>query len=156
MAGAKQMNTNDTLRIITGAVALDAKRLHLSWSDGTQAEIDLTNTLKNPPFAPLRDPQEFATVKIADWGHGLEWDCGVDLGADSLWFETLSANGRGDVRRFLEWRLHNGLSLSQAAAALGISRRSVAYYSNGEREIPKAILLACTGWEVGQRLQQAA
>ncbi len=78
------------------------------------------------------------------------------MGADSLWLETLTATGRGDVRSLLEWRLRNGLSLSSAASALGISRRSVAYYSNGEREIPKAILLACTGWEVGQNLRNAA
>jgi hypothetical protein len=25
----------------------------------------------------------------------------------------------------------------------------VAYYSNGEKPVPKSILLACKGWEVG-------
>jgi Protein of unknown function (DUF2442)/Helix-turn-helix len=155
MAGAKRMSSADKSRIIICVKALGASRLHLVWSDGTTADIDLSNTLEKGTSAALRDPQEFATVKVADWGHALEWGCGVDLGADSLWLETLSATGRGDVRRFLEWRLHNGLSLSEAAAALGISRRSVAYYSNGERDIPKAILLACTGWEVGQKLQKA-
>jgi hypothetical protein len=150
------MSSADSPRIITSVTALEANRLRLVWSDGSEAEIDLTATVTKRPFTALGDSAEFATVKITDWGHAIEWKCGADLGADSLWFETLTANGRGDVRRFLEWRLHNGLSLSQAAAALGISRRSVAYYSNGEREIPKAILLACTGWEVGQQLHQAA
>jgi Protein of unknown function (DUF2442)/Helix-turn-helix len=150
------MSSADNPRIITTVIALEANRLRLAWSDGSKADIDLTTTLEKRPFAALRDPEEFVTVKIADWGHALEWRCGADLGADSLWLETLTATGRGDVRRFLEWRLHNGLSLSEAATALGISRRSVAYYSNGERDIPKAILLACTGWEVDQQLQQAA
>jgi predicted transcriptional regulator len=42
------------------------------------------------------------------------------------------------------------LSLNKAAEALGISRRMVAYYSNGEKAVPKAILLACRGWEAIQ------
>jgi Protein of unknown function (DUF2442) len=150
------MSSTDKSRIITSVTALETSRLRLVWSDDTTAEIDLSATLEKRAFAALRDLQEFATVKIADWGHAIEWDCGVDLGADSLWLETLSAAGRGDVRRFLEWRLYNGLSLSESATALGISRRSVAYYSNGERAIPKSILLACTGWEVGEQLKQAA
>ncbi len=66
-----------------------------------------------------------------------------------LWLETLSATGRGDARTFLEWRLRHGLSLAKTADALGLSRRMVAYYSNGEKPIPKSILLACKGWEVG-------
>jgi hypothetical protein len=40
------------------------------------------------------------------------------------------------------------LSLSKTAEALGISRRMAAYYSNGEKPVPRAILLACKGWEV--------
>jgi predicted transcriptional regulator len=38
-------------------------------------------------------------------------------------------------------------SLTKAAEALGISRRMVAYYSNGEKTVPRAILLACKGWK---------
>jgi hypothetical protein len=66
-------------------------------------------------------------------GHSLAWPSGVELGADMLWLETLSATGHSDVRAFLEWRLRHALSLSKAADALGVSRRMVAYYSNGEK-----------------------
>ncbi len=40
----------------------------------------------------------------------------------------------------------SGAELS--AEALGLSRRMVAYYSNGEKPVPRPILLACKGWEV--------
>jgi Protein of unknown function (DUF2442)/Helix-turn-helix len=150
------MSSTDKPRIITSVSPLEANRLRLGWSDGTTADIDLTATLEKRPYAALRNTEEFANVHVSDWGHAIEWRSGVDMGADSLWLETLSATGRGDVRRFLEWRLHNGLSLSEAASALGVSRRSVAYYSNGERAIPKAILLACTGWDVLNEIRQAA
>ncbi len=58
------------------------------------------------------------------------------------------ATGHADARTFLEWRARHGLSLSKAAEALGLSRRMVAYYSSGEKPVPKAVLLACRGWEV--------
>lgn len=150
------MSSIDKPRIITGVTALGDARLHLVWSDGTTADVDLAATVKSKAFAPLREATVFATVQVGDWGHSLEWRGGVEMGADALWLETLSATGRGDVRQFLEWRLHNGLSLAKAAEALGISRRSVAYYSNGERAIPRAILLACKGWEVSPDLRRAA
>jgi predicted transcriptional regulator len=64
--------------------------------------------------------------------------------------------GRGETRAFLDWRLRHALSLSKAAEALSISRRMVAYYSNGEKRAPKPILLACRGWEVeGGRVEAA-
>jgi hypothetical protein len=157
LGGIEQMNsTSDITKTIAGATALDQNRLHLVWSDGLEATLDIADRLRNPAFARLRDTVEFATVQLGDWGHSLVWRCGIELGADALWLETLTATGRDDVRQFLEWRLRNGLSLSKAAEALGLARRTIAYYSNGERAIPKAILLACTGWEVSFGLQKAA
>lgn len=142
------MNATDRMRTIEEAEAIAPARLKLRWSDGVVAEIDLTVLTKTPAFAALRDPVQFAQVEIGDWGHSLHWPGGEELGADALWLETLTATGRADARTFLEWRLRHGLSLSQAALALGISRRMVAYYSNGEKRTPKPILLACLGWEV--------
>jgi hypothetical protein len=142
------MNITDKTRAITAARATGPSSLHLSWSDGTAADLDLRAILDDRAFAALRDPTEFAKVEVGDWGHSLVWPSEAELGADTLWLETLSATGHGDVRAFLEWRLRHALSLSKAAEALGISRRMVAYYSNGEKKVPKPILLACRGWEV--------
>jgi hypothetical protein len=142
------VKTNDNTRTIVKAEATAPATLALEWSDGTRAELDLKALLRARPFRALRDASEFSDVRIGEWGHALEWPSGVELGADSLWLETLSATGRADTRAFLEWRLRHGLSLSGAADALGLSRRMVAYYSNGEKPVPKPILLACKGWEV--------
>ncbi|MGI4877627.1 MAG: DUF2442 domain-containing protein [Janthinobacterium lividum] len=150
------MNVTDTARTIISAKVIGPASVHLAWSDGTEAELSMADTLKDRAFAALRDPTEFAKVEIGDWGHSLAWPSGAELGADALWLETLSATGHGDVRAFLEWRLRHALSLSKAAEALGVSRRMVAYYSNGEKKVPKPILLACRGWEVGEGLYRAA
>jgi len=41
----------------------------------------------------------------------------------------------------------NGLSLTAAAEALGLSRWQIACYASGEHEVPRYVLLACRGWE---------
>ena len=150
------MNVTDKTRTITSAHAIGSARLNLAWSDGTVADLDLSDFLGERAFAALRDPAEFASVEVGDWGHSLAWRSGAEIGADTLWLETLSATGHGDTRLFLEWRLRHALSLSKAADALGISRRMTAYYSSGEKPVPKPILLACRGWEVGAGQVRAA
>jgi DNA-binding XRE family transcriptional regulator len=141
------MNGNDTIRTLAAVAVVAPTSLQLTWSDGTRALIDLNAMIANNAFKVLRDPKIFAQVAIGDWGHSLIWQGDIEIGADSLWLETLSATGHNDTRHFLEWRLRHALSLSKAAEALGVSRRTIAYYSNGERKIPKPILLACRGWE---------
>jgi hypothetical protein len=144
------MSFLDRMRTIVSLKAAPSGSLGLEWSDGTEALIDISHVFKDRAFAGLADPAEFAGAEIGDWGQSVTWPGGAELGADTLWRETLSATGHQDARNFLEWRLRHGLSLTAAAEALGISRRMVAYYSNGEKAVPKAILLACRGWEAGQ------
>ena len=141
------MTATDRMRSIIAAAATPPATLSLRWSDGTEAAIDLAATLRDRRFRRLRDPSAFALAQPGEWGHGVGWPTGEALSADTLWLATLTATGHDDTRRFLQWRLRHGLSLSGAAAALGLSRRMVAYYSNGERPVPRPILLACRGWE---------
>jgi hypothetical protein len=142
------MTTTDYMRTITTVKAKAPSTLTVQWSDGTRAKIDLGETLRKRAFGALRDPAEFVRARLGEWGHSVEWPSGAELSAETLWLETLSAIGRPDTREFLEWRLRHGLSLNETANALGLSRRMVAYYSNGEKPVPKPILLACKGWEV--------
>lgn len=144
------MNAADTMRTIETVKAAGQGVLLLKWSDGTQARLDISRMLHRRPFRVLRNEKEFARVRPGDWGHSVQWPGGAELGADTLWLETLSAKGREDARAFLEWRMRHGLSLTKAAEALGLSRRMVAYYSNGEKPVPRPILLACKGWEAEQ------
>lgn len=138
----------DKMRTITAVDAREAGRIWLRWSDGVEAVLDVSG-LVSPAGGS-------GAAAVGEWGHSLVWPDGAELGADWLWLQTLSAKGREDSRQFLEWRLRNGLSLSKAAEALGLARRTVAYYSNGDRPVPKTILLACRGWEASEALLHAA
>lgn len=140
----------DVLRTIGSVSVTDWGVLALSWSDGTLATADVRPMLELPALAALRDPVLFAQATVGDWGHSVAWPGEIEIGADRLWAETLTATRRDDTRLFLDWRHRHGLSLSKAATALGLSRRAVAYYSNGEKRVPRPVLLACRGWEVEQ------
>ena len=142
------MSPEDKTRAIVAVRAKVPATLVLRWSDGTRAAFDLSGMLRAKAFGPLRNPSEFTRVRVGEWGHSVEWLSGAELSAETLWLETLSASGHKDAREFLEWRLRHGLSLTKTAEALGLSRRMVAYYSNGEKPVPRSILLACKGWEV--------
>lgn len=138
---------NDAMRTIESVKALRPTSLELRWSTGETARVFLGHLLDDRAFESLRTPETFAKATIGDCGHSITWPDGTELGADKLWLDTLAALGKPETRAFLEWRLRNGLSLSGAATALGMSRRMIAYYSNGARPIPEHVLLACYGWE---------
>jgi hypothetical protein len=143
-----KMNSSEMARTIEFVKAKAPASIALRWSDGTRAEINVAIILRGRAFRALRDADEFSRAEIGEWGHSIVWPSGAELSAETLWLETLSATGHDDARAFLEWRLKHGLSLTRAAEALGLSRRMVAYYSNGEKPVPRPILLACKGWEV--------
>jgi Protein of unknown function (DUF2442) len=141
------MTGADRRRTIATVTATPPATLALRWSDGTNAAIDLTPRFGERSLRGLRDPQLFARASLGDWGHSVIRPDGIELSAETLWLETLTVIGRPDTRAFLEWRLRHGLSLSATAQALGVSRRMIAYYSNGKKPVPRPILLACRGWE---------
>ncbi|MFT3791268.1 MAG: DUF2442 domain-containing protein [Rudaea sp.] len=130
--------------------------LALRWSSGEEVAVDLAAEVRRlASLAPLRDAREFRRVKPGEHGHSVEWPSGVDIGADSLWRDTLIALGHADAVAFSDWRLSRGFTLDQAAEALGLSRRMVAYYESGEAAVPKTVVLACRGYDAQQRLAAA-
>jgi hypothetical protein len=142
---------------ITKVEALLATRLRITWANGKQTEVDASDYLQAPGYERLRDPTFFAGVKVEEWGHGIEWPA-ADIGipADALY--RLSKEQSGDAfptAKFNAWMKRHGLSLSDAAQALHLTRRTIIYYSTGAKPIPVYIGLACKGWEAAHRTRAA-
>ena len=144
------MNPPDRLNTIVAVEIAGPLVLGLSWSGGSHALIDLRHTASVEPYRALNDPSVFEAVEIGDWGHSLVWPGDIELGADTLWLDTLEASGREDASAFIRWRLRHGLSVAAASGALGVAEREIARFSNGETPVPRTILLACRGWEALQ------
>ncbi len=98
-------------------------------------------------FAPLEDADEFATASVTDFGWTLEWACGASLDSDRLIEIALEQAGLSENVKFRRWQDEHNLSLTAAAEAIGLSRRTVSQYRTRARPVPRMVTLACKGWE---------
>lgn len=132
---------------LQSAEALAPYRLRTAWSTGELLEVDVEAKLRShPALAAILDPEVFARVRIGEWGNSIEW-VDEEFGADNVYAWAKEQDGQVSHEMFDEWMQRNGLSLTTAADALGISRRMVSYYRTAHKMIPRAIWLACLGWE---------
>lgn len=126
-------------------------RLQLHFVNGQIFTVDKREAVfAKPGLAPLRDPAAFARATIVPGeGWTVVWeDFDIQIGADTLWLVAMEqAAADEDTRTFLAWRVRNGLSLAEAAHALGMTPRTVSAYGTGARPVPHYIALACKGWE---------
>lgn len=127
--------------------ALAPYRLRTRWSTGEVLEVDVSHILHGvPALAPLLDAATFARVHVDELGDAVEWFVS-ELGADNVYALAKEQAGQPSHEMFGEWMYRNDLSLTSAAAALGMSRRMVSYYRTAQRPIPRYVWLACLGWE---------
>ena len=132
----------DTFPQIEAVAPLAGLVVLVTWATGKQVAVDLGPTLHRfKVYAPLRaDRALFETVHVANastiaWGA----DDAIDMHVNEI--ERL-AGERMEASDFKAWMSSLGMTLDSAAAALGMSRRMVAYYASG-REIPRYVALAC-------------
>ena len=132
---------------LRAVAALQPYRLRTTWSTGEVLDVDVEPILRGiPALERLLKPKVFARARLAEWGHGIEW-VDAELGADNVYAWAKEQAGEVSHQMFDTWMHRNGLSLHTAADALGISRRMVSYYRTAQKRIPRAIWLACLGWE---------
>ncbi|MFM2043499.1 MAG: hypothetical protein RLY86_2075 [Pseudomonadota bacterium] len=72
---------------ITAVTALSGYRLRVSWEDGRDSVVDVSDFVSRfVVFAPLRDdPAAFGKVRVGDWGWSVHWTDLMELPADTLW-----------------------------------------------------------------------
>ncbi len=134
---------------LTTVKALPHYRLRLTYADGKTLEVDLRQWIETTSaLAALKDPDRFAQAKVGFGGHSVEWgDESLELAADNLRNLAIEQSGGIGHERIWRWLAETGLTLQQAAQALGISRRMLIYYRDGEKPIPRTVWLACLGWQ---------
>lgn len=82
---------------IEAARVLEPGVIELVWSTGETLNVNLSDLpRRNAAFAKLADATFFAQMTRDDWGHGIGWPGGLDLGADRLY--ELSCPAAGLIR----------------------------------------------------------
>ena len=134
---------------LTCVEALPDYHLRLTYADGETFVVDVSEWLDTTKaLAALKDHALFAQARVGFGGHSVDWiEDDLDLGADNLRNLAIEQVGGIGHERLWNWLHETGLTLEQASEALGISRRMLIYYRNGEKPIPRTVWLACLGWE---------
>jgi len=133
---------------IVALAVLGPSQLEVGWDDGRTAAIEFAALVQtHAALAPLGDPADFDRVQLSDDGWSLEWPSGIDFGTAQLrrWADEQAGEimSPGDFRAWID---RHELTLDEAARALGLSRRTIAYYRSGEQPVPKTVLLATEGY----------
>jgi hypothetical protein len=133
---------------IKSVVVTEPYRLSVTFGDDVTMDIDVSTIMTENKFlSQLRDATLFRKARASEYGHEVVWNDEISIAGDNLRAEGVEQAGGISHERIWEWMHRNGLTLDSASEALGISRRMLAYYRNGEKPIPKHIWLACLGWE---------
>lgn len=142
---------------ITQVTAILPSSLRIVLSNGRTILLDVSEYLTSPGYERLVEPAVFADVAIEEWGHGVEWPV-IDQGIPVETLVRLAREQAGtaySTTGFNAWMERNRLSLTEAAKALGLTRRTILYYHCGQKPIPLYIGLACEGWEARRRRKTA-
>jgi DNA-binding XRE family transcriptional regulator len=136
------------------AVTADAESmiLRVGWDNGEESLVDISGMVEAfRVYAKLRQaPEMFRQVQAGEYGTDIVWPEGIDMSADTLWRLAQEQAGMTmTAAEFRRWRERKAYTLDTAAKALGISRRMVAYYEQGNRAIPRLVALATRGLEIG-------
>jgi len=132
-------------RITTVAAGAQPYTLHITWDHGSESLVDVSRLIGTfRVYTPLRhDPALFRQVRVGEYGTDIVWTEELDMSADTLWRLAQEQSGATmSADAFHEWRQRHDYTLDDAAAALGVSRRMVAYYDHGEKPIPRYVALA--------------
>lgn len=133
---------------LTGVSVAGKQSLALTWDDGHTAKVDLAGVIEGrKALAPLADSASFGSVALSDDGWSIEWPQGIDFGTTQLrrWADEQSGKAM-PASAFRAWMEAHNLTLDRASEALGLSRRTIAYFLSGEQPVPKTVMLATEGY----------
>ncbi len=134
------MDTLPRVKAVSAARAPWA--LNVVWADGTKDRVDLTGLVyRSRHFRVFLDrPAAFRRVSIAPYGSGVEWESGLDYGADTL--KTMADEQRRmSGADLVGFETDLNLSTAETAALLGLAERTVRGYRR-VKQLPQPVAIA--------------
>jgi hypothetical protein len=116
--------------------------LNVAWADGSKDRVDLTGLIhRSRHFRVFLDqPAAFRRVRVSDFGGGIEWENGLDYGADTL---KMMADEQRPMRGadLVKFEAELDLGTAETAALLGLAERTVRAYRRAKR-LPQSVAIA--------------
>jgi len=133
--------------------------LRVRWQHGGESLVDVSGLVGAfRVYGPLREDRAlFRQVHVGEYGADVAWTDEIDMAADTLWRLAQEQSGETlTAEAFRAWRERKAYTLDGAARALGLSRRMVAYYEQGEKPIPRTVTLATRALEMADLASERA
>jgi hypothetical protein len=133
----------DTLpRIRSVSAARAPWMLNITWADGGKSRVDLTGLIHRSRHFQifLKEPAAFRRIHVADFGGGIEWENGLDYGADTL---KMMADEQRPVTGadLVAFESELDLGTAETAVLLGLAERSVRAYRTA-KSLPQSVAIA--------------
>ena len=131
--------------------------LRVRWQHGGESLLDVSGLVGAfRVYAPLREDRAlFRQVHVGEHGTDVAWTDEIDMAADTLWRLAQEQSGETlTAEAFRAWRERKAYTLDSAAQALGLSRRMVAYYEQGEKPIPRTVALATRALDMAEAVDR--
>ncbi|TWA69719.1 hypothetical protein FBZ84_103436 [Azospirillum baldaniorum] len=150
------ITVSDPMPVIASLDHLGGHTVRITWAEGPRTgiteDVDLGQIIdRYRIYAPLADESFFVSGRLVEDGNVLRWDASsdpIEMAATTIeHLAQLAELDHMSAEQFRAWFKRHGFSYDAGADALGISRRLIAYYLSGEKEIPRTIALACTGYD---------
>lgn len=138
-------------RIVAVSAAKKPFTLLVHWDRSDPSRVDVSGIINSfRVYEPLRRSSDlFRQVHVGEYGTDIVWTDAIDMSGDTLWRLAQEQSGATlSPDDFKHWRERKAYTLDAAAAALGISRRMVAYYEQGKKPIPRVVALATRALEL--------
>jgi DNA-binding XRE family transcriptional regulator len=139
----------DEITRITKATPTGGRALRVRFAgERRDRALNLTGLIaRSVHFAPLlNDAETFAKARIVEDGLGVAWPIKTKWGRLDVSASTLRriADEQQPMTGadFAQWRKSLGLSLTEAAQLLGVTRRTIMSYLN-KNELPAVVAIAC-------------
>jgi hypothetical protein len=139
---------DDDITRVTKVRAIGARSLRVRFAgERRDRELDMTGLMaRSVHFAPLMDAKTFAKIGIVEEGLGVSWPVQTNWGRLDVSATTLRRIAEEQRPMtgadFAEWRTALGLSLTEAAKLLGVSRRTIMGYVQKD-DLPAVVAIAC-------------
>jgi len=118
--------------------------LSLTWTDGRSQTIDLSGliTFSRHFRVFAKDPEAFTKVSVINWGHGIEWENGLDYSAENLARIADEQTEEAGPELIATFKKHFDLTNEQVGRALGYKKSQIKNFRNGVTRVNPAVRVA--------------
>jgi hypothetical protein len=81
---------------VIGAVYLEGFKIRVSFNNGDEGVVDLSEALWGPVFEPLKDPKRFKKFRVSDIFHTVDWENGADFAPEYLYDKMVEQAAEAD------------------------------------------------------------